>query len=152
MLQNLQDYTFNSEVSPKNFAHMVDWLLHWRKRDAELDFSLVLIDFKNPSELGNTLGAKRAMDLIKRVGNEIESALRTTDLLTRTRVSSFWVLLPKGLPDIVLKKLEPIIFAAQQDGMNASQLVVRKLVVPADLGDNDTSAPDLFKRMLLIEH
>jgi|WetSurMetagenome_2_1015567.scaffolds.fasta_scaffold66946_5 hypothetical protein len=151
MLQNLDGYTFNSEVPPEHFAHMVDWLLHWRKRNAELDFSLVLIDFKNPSELGNALGAKRAMDLVKRVGSEIENALRTTDLLTRTRVSCFWVLLPKGLPDIVLKKLEPILSAAQQDGMDASQLVIRKLVVPTDLAGNDATALDLFKRMLMIE-
>lgn len=146
MLEHLREYAFKSEVPPQHFAHMTDWLLNWRKRDAGLSFSLVLIDFKNPSELGNVLGAKYAMELIRRVGSEIESALRSTDLLCRTHVSSFWVLLPNGAPDIVLQKLEPILAAARQDGMDATQLLIRKLVVPGDVAD-DVCAADLFRQM-----
>lgn len=146
MLEHLKGYTFKSEVSPEHFAHMTDWLLSWRKRDVGLAFSLVLIDFKNPSELGNALGAKYAMELIRRIGSEIESALRSTDLLCRTHVSNFWVLLPNGAPDIVLQKLEPILAAARQDGMDATQLLVRKLLVPGDVAD-DVNAVDLFRQM-----
>lgn len=146
MLEHLKGYTFKSEVPPEHFAHMTDWLLSWRKRDAELSFSLVLIDFRNPSQLGNVLGAKYAMELIRRVGSEIESALRSTDLLCRTHVSSFWVLLPNGAPEIVLQKLEPILSAARQDGMDATQLLVRKLVVPGDMAD-DVGAAELFRQM-----
>lgn len=146
MLEYLRDYAYKSEIPPEHFAHMTDWLLNWRKRDAGLSFSLVLIDFRNPSELGNVLGAKYAMELIKRVGNEIESALRVTDLLCRTHVSSFWVLLPNGVPDIVLQKLEPILAAARQDGMDATQLRIRKLVVPDDVAESTTAA-DLLRRM-----
>ncbi len=146
MLEYLRDYAYKSEIPPEHFAHMTDWLLNWRKRDADLSFSLVLIDFRNPSELGNVLGAKYAMELIKRVGSEIENALRVTDLLCRTHVSSFWVLLPNGAPDIVLQKLEPILATARQDGMDATQLRIRKLVVPDDVVENSTAA-DLFRRM-----
>ena len=146
MLERLRDYAYKSEIPPEHFAHMTDWLLNWRKRDAGLSFSLVLIDFRNPSELGNVLGAKYAMELIKRVGSEIESALRVTDLLCRTHVSCFWVLLPNGVPDIVLQKLEPILAAARQDGMDATQLRIRKLVVPDDVAELTTAA-DRFRRM-----
>jgi len=146
MLEHLKGYTYQSEVPPEHFAHMTDWLLHWRKRDAGLTFALVLIDFRNPSELGNVLGAKYAMELIRRVGNEIESALRATDLLCRTHVSSFWVLLPNGAPEIVLQKLEPILAAARADGMDATQLLVRKLVVPGEVAD-DVCASELFRQM-----
>ena len=146
MLEYLRDYACKSEIPPEHFAHMTDWLLNWRKRDASLSFSLVLIDFRNPSDLGNVLGAKYAMELIKRVGNEIETALRVTDLLCRTHVSSFWVLLPNGVPDIVLQKLEPILAAARQDGMDATQLRIRKLVVPDDVAESTTAA-ELFRRM-----
>lgn len=146
MLEYLRDYAYKSEIPPEHFAHMTDWLLNWRKRDAGLSFSLVLIDFRNPTELGNVLGAKYAMELIKRVGSEIESALRVTDLLCRTHVSNFWVLLPNGVPDIVLQKLEPILAAARQDGMDATQLRIRKLVVPDDVADI-ASAAELFRRM-----
>lgn len=146
MLEYLREYAYKSEIPPEHFAHMTDWLLQWRKRDAGMAFSLVLIDFRNPSELGNVLGAKYAMELIKRVGHEIDNALRTTDLLCRTHVSSFWVLLPNGLPDRVLQKLEPILAAARQDGMDATQLRIRKLVVPGDAAEGATAA-DLFRQM-----
>lgn len=146
MLEYLKEYAYKSEVPPEHFAHMTDWLLNWRKRDGGLVFSLVLIDFKNPSELGNELGAKYAMELVRRVGHEIDSALRTTDLLCRTHVSSFWVLLPNGAPDIVLQKLEPILAAARQDGMDATQLRIRKLVIPGDVA-GDVSAAELFRQM-----
>lgn len=146
MLEYLKEYAYKSEVPPEHFAHMTDWLLNWRKRDAGLTFSLVLIDFKNPSELGNVLGAKYAMELVRRVGHEIDSALRTTDLLCRTHVSSFWVLLPNGAPDIVLQKLEPILSAARMDGMDATQLRIRKLGIPADVA-GDVSAAELFRQM-----
>lgn len=151
MRENLKEYTFKSEVSPEHFAHMTDWLLRWRKRDPDLGFSLVLIDFTNPSALGNALGAKYAMDLVRRVGGEINNALRHTDIFSRTRVSSFWVLLPKGDPDIVLSKLEPILSAARMDGMDATQLLVRKLSVPGDIA-SDVTAAELFTRMETSEH
>lgn len=150
MLEYLKEYAYKSEVPPEHFAHMTDWLLNWRKRDAGLSFSLVLIDFRNPSELGNVLGAKYAMELIRRVGHEIESALRTTDLLCRTHVSSFWVLLPNGAPDIVLQKLEPILSAARADGMDATQLRIRKLGIPAD-NAGDATAAELFRQMQAAE-
>ncbi len=130
---------------------MTDWLLQWRKRDPDLNFSLVLIDFNSPSELGNALGAKYAMELVQRVGNEINHALRHTDIFSRTRVSSYWVLLPKGDPDIVLSKLEPILSAARSDGMDATQLHVRKLSIPGD-NAGDVTAAELLTQMQSPEH
>lgn len=146
MLEHLREYAYKCEIPPEHFAHMTDWLLQWRKRDSGMAFSLVLIDFRNPSELGNVLGAKYAMELIKRVGHEIDTALRATDLLCRTHVSSFWVLLPQGAPDMVLQKLEPVLAAARQDGMDATQLRIRRLAVPGEVADNVTAA-ELFRQM-----
>ncbi|MCX8085330.1 MAG: hypothetical protein N3C63_00375 [Rhodocyclaceae bacterium] len=145
MLEHLKDYAYQREVSPEHFVHMVDWLLQWRKRDPALGFSLVLIDFKDPTALGNALGAKYAMDLVKRIEAEIQGALRTTDLLSRTRVSCFWILLPKGEPSIVLDKLAPILDAARRDGLDATQLNIVKVVVPRDIASDVTAAE-------LIEH
>lgn len=146
MLEHLREYAYRCEIPPEHFAHMTDWLLQWRKRDPGMAFSLVLIDFRSPTELGNVLGAKYAMELIKRVGHEIDAALRATDLLCRTPVSCFWVLLPQGAPDMVLQKLEPILAAARQDGMDATQLRIRKLVIPDD-GADDLTATELFRRL-----
>jgi GGDEF domain-containing protein len=146
MLEYLREYAYKCEIPPEHFAHMTDWLLLWRKRDPGMAFSLVLIDFRSPAELGNVLGAKYAMELIKRVGHELDAALRATDLLCRTHVSCFWVLLPHGAPDMVLQKLEPILAAARQDGMDATQLRIRKMVIPGDLAD-DVSAAELFRQM-----
>ena len=146
MLNHITHYTYQNEVSPERFAFMADWLLRWNKRDGGLEFSLVLIDFKSPVELGNALGAKRAMDLILRVGQEIDQSLRATDLLCRARASTFWVLLPKGAPDIVLQKLDPILYAARRDGLDATQLDIRTAIYPEELADCH-SAHDMFGRM-----
>lgn len=151
MLSHLKNYAYRSEVSPEHLVHMTDWLLQWRKRDPDLSFSIVLIDFKNPSDLGNALGAKYAMELIRRVGSEINSALRTTDMFSRAHVSSFWVLLPKGDPEIVLRKLEPILLAARRDGMDATQLNVRKIVIPTDIA-SDVTASEIFNQMQTSDH
>ena len=147
MIDNLQGYSFTTEVAPPQFAHMVDWLLSWRKRDESMNFSVLLIEFVNVADLGDMLGAKLAMALIKRTASEIQDALRNTDMLTRTRVSCFWVLLPNGRPDIVLRKLEPVIAAARADGMDASQLRVRKFVTPDDLENDISTSLDIFMHM-----
>lgn len=146
MLEYLKEYTYKCEVTPEHFAHMIDWLLLWQKRGPGISFALVLIDFKDPAALGNALGAKYARDLLKRIGSEIDGTLRTTDLLCRTRVSCFWVLLPKGEPDIVLNKLAPILDAARRDGMDATQLHIDKVVVPRDVA-SDITAAELFTHL-----
>jgi GGDEF domain-containing protein len=143
---HLSDYECQQEVSPENFAHKIDWLLKWRERDKTMEFSLVLIAFQEPSALGNALGAAGAMNLIRRVGREVSSVLRNTDLLCRTRVSSFWVLLPQGAPSIVLNKMEPILDAARADGLDATHLHIGKLSIPEDL-NGSTSAEELFVRL-----
>lgn len=146
MLEFLKDYTYKTEVMPEHFAHMTDWHLCWRKREPALTFSLVVIDFKDPEALGRELGAKYAMDLLRRIGTEIDSTLRTTDLLCRTRVSCFWVLLPNGEPDIVLTKLMPILEAAKKDGLDVTKLHVGKISVSEDFA-NDVTAAELFLRL-----
>jgi hypothetical protein len=146
MIEFLQNYTYKSEVPPEHFAHMTDWHLSWCKREPAVTFSLVLIDFKDPATLGNALGAKYAMDLLRRIGNEIHSTLRTTDLLCRTRVSCFWVLLPNGEPDIVLTKLAPILAAAKEEGLDATKLHVGTLSISQDIS-SDVTAAELFLRL-----
>lgn len=142
----LKDYEFNQEVSAEYFAYMTDWLLNWHRRDSSMTFSVVLIDFNEPAALGNALGAAYAMDLIRRLGREVASNLRSTDLLCRVRASTFWVLLPQGSPSIVLNKIEPILAAAREDGLAASQLLIGKISVPEDMHANIT-ALELFDRI-----
>lgn len=146
MLECLKNYEYKSEVPPEVFAHMTDWHLCWRKREPNTTFSLVLIDFKDPATLGSVLGAKYARDLLRHISNEIESTLRNTDLLCRTRVSCFWILLPNGEPDLVLNKLEPILTAAKEDGLDVTHLHVGKLHISGDFA-NDVTAAELFLRL-----
>lgn len=142
----LTDYEFTQEVSAEYFTYMTDWLLNWHRRDSSMTFSVVLIDFNEPAALGNALGAAYAMDLIRRLGREVASNLRSTDLLCRVRASTFWVLLPQGAPSIVLNKIEPILAAAREDGLAASQLLIGKISVPEDMHANIT-ALELFDRI-----
>ncbi|MDK9715121.1 MAG: hypothetical protein OEL86_13650 [Sulfuritalea sp.] len=146
MHDHLSNYTFKQEVSPDTFAYQTDWMLRWHARDRQMTFSLVLIDFHEPAALGNALGAPYAMNLLRRVGREVTETLRCTDLFCRSRVSSFWVLLPQGHPNIVLNKIEPILSAARADGLEASAMRTSKLSVPEDL-NGEASALELFKRL-----
>ena len=146
MRNHLNGYSYTQEVSPEQLAHMLDWSLRWHRRNETATFSLVLIDFHDPSALGNSLGAAYAMDLVRRVGREISSVLRSTDLFCRVRVSSFVVLLPQGSPSIVLNKIEPVLAVARADGLDASQMHIAKIAVPDDLVSEKT-AVDLFDRL-----
>ena len=142
----LSDYQYDQEVSPEKLAFMTDWMLRWHHRNKEFSFSLVLIDFQDPNALGNALGAAYAMNLIRRVSREVTDVLRNTDMFCRTRVSSFYVLLPQGAPSIVLNKIEPILTAARVDGLEASHLQIGKLSIPEDLS-GETAAAELFDRL-----
>lgn len=148
MREHLKEYRYSQHVSPELFAHQADWLLHWQSRDEAVPilFSLVLIDFVSPEELGNALGAPYAMRLIQEVDRGLGDALRSTDLLCRTHVSRFWVLLPHGSPGNVLGKLEPILAKARADGLDATHLRVATLTLPKDLR-GETSAIELFDRL-----
>lgn len=146
MREHLSGYKFEQEVSPDAFAYQTDWMLRWCARDKSMAFSLVLIDFHEPTALGNALGSVYAMNLIRRVGRELAETLRCTDLFCRIRVSSFWVLLPQGSPSIVLNKIEPLLAAARADGLAASALRTSKLSIPEDLR-GEVSAVELFDRL-----
>ena len=146
MRHHLNGYTYTQEVSVEQLAHMLDWSLLWHKRNQSATFSLVLIDFHDPSALGNSLGAAHAMALIRRVSRELTEVLRSTDLFCRVRVSSFVVFLPLGSPSIVLNKIEPVLAYARADGLDASQLHVAKIEVPDDLLAEKT-AVELFDRL-----
>lgn len=148
MREHLQEYRYSQHVSPEIFAHQTDWLLHWQSRDpaGPILFSLVLIDFVSPEELGDALGAPYAMQLIQQVDRSLGDALRSTDLLCRTHVSRFWVLLPHGAPGIVLNKLEPILAQARANGLDATHLRIATLALPKDL-NGASSALELFDRL-----
>lgn len=148
MREDLKEYRYSQHVSPELFAHQTDWLLRWQGRDLAVPnlFSLLLIDFVSPQELGDALGAPYAMQLIEQVDRRLGEALRSTDLLCRTHVSRFWVLLPHGAPGTVLGKLEPILSQARADGLSATHLRITTLTLPKDL-DGETSAVELFDRL-----
>jgi GGDEF domain-containing protein len=146
MREHLSNYRFGQEVSPEVFAHQTDWMLRYYARDQTRGFSLVMIDFHEPTALGNALGAAYAMTLLRRVGREVAEALRSTDLYCRIRVGSFFVLLPQGSPSIVLNKIEPLLATARADGLESSAMRTSMVSVPEDL-QGEASALDLFNRL-----
>ena len=151
MRSYLKDYKFKQEVSPKKIAHMTDWMLQWHLRDNTFDFSLVLIDFQDPAALGDALGAAHAMNLIYRIGDKVAEELRSTDMFCRVQVSSFLVLLPQGAPELILNKIEPVLVAAREDGLDESHLNIGRLSIPSDL-KRETTALELYDRLFLNEH
>ena len=151
MRSHLEGYRYHHEIAPTELAFMTDWMLHWHHRDKAFTFSLLLVDFYDTVALGNALGAAYAMDLIHRVSVEIAEVLRHTDVFSRPQACSFLMLLPHGSPDLVLHRIEPILSAAQKDGLEESHLHIGKMTVPDDL-QGETSAVALFDRLLTNKH
>jgi GGDEF domain-containing protein len=142
----LDGYEYQRNLTPEQFANMTDWLLQWQAREKDRSFSVVLIEFPDVGALGDALGAKLAAELIRRVEAEVIASLRNTDMMCRVRASTFWVLLPQGHPGAVVDRLDPILSAAREDGLDASHLTIAKLTV-SPTEKLDAHALRLFERV-----
>lgn len=121
----------------EKFLFALDWVLAVQARHAtDLRYSLVHIRFHDRKTLGDTYGARDALDMLMRVATLLQHALRKTDLVARDG-TDIWVLIPFVTHESVLAKVAQIVDIASAGGLDIVDRDLSVFTIPdaAGLGD-----------------
>ena len=102
----------------EKFLFALEWVLAMQARYAtSVRHSLVCIRFHNQKALGDTYGAKMALQMVADLAKQLRQAMRKTDLIARdgTRI---WVLIPFVTPESVLSKVSQMVEIAAENGLD----------------------------------
>ena len=110
----------------EKFLYVLEWVLAVQMRYASnLRHSLVCISFHDQKKLGDTYGAKDALQMLVDLAKQLRNSLRKTDLVARNG-TSVWVMIPFVTPESVLSKVSQIVEIAAANGIPHE---VRKIAV-----------------------
>lgn len=102
----------------EKFLYVLEWVLAVQMRYASnLRHSLVCIDFHDQKKLGDTYGAKDALQMLVDLAGQLRSSLRKTDLVARNG-TTIWVMIPFVTPESVLSKVSQIVEIAAGNGLD----------------------------------
>lgn len=102
----------------EKFLQVLDWVLAVQARHAtDLRYSLVRIRFHDVKTLGDTYGARDALEMLMRLAARLQHALRKTDLVARDG-TDIWVLVPFVTHESVIAKVAQIVGIASADGLD----------------------------------
>lgn len=105
-------------VAWEKFLYVLDWVLAVQVRYAtNLRHSLVCISFHDQKMLGDTYGAKDALQMLIDLAKGLRRSLRKTDLVARNG-TAIWVLIPFVTPESVLAKVAQIVEIAAANGLD----------------------------------
>lgn len=128
-------------VAWEKFLYVLDWVLALQRRYAtNLRHSLVCISFHDHKALGDTYGAKVALQMLVDLAQQLRLTLRKTDLVARDG-TSIWVLIPFVTPESVLAKVAQMVEIAAGNGLDIVDRDVSIFSVP-DSGILDELAFD----------
>jgi predicted signal transduction protein with EAL and GGDEF domain len=102
----------------EKFLYVLEWVLALQRRYANnLRHSLVCISFHDQRALGDTYGAKVALQMLVDLAKRLRESLRKTDLVARDG-TSIWVMIPFVTPESVLSKVAQIVEIAAENGLD----------------------------------
>jgi GGDEF domain-containing protein len=102
----------------EKFLYVLEWVLAVQVRYAtNLRHSLVCISFHGHKTLGDTYGAKDALQMLVDLAKQLRQSLRKTDLVARSG-TAIWVLIPFVTPESVLSKVAQIVEIAATNGLD----------------------------------
>jgi GGDEF domain-containing protein len=105
-------------VAWEKFLFVLEWVLSLQARYAtNLRHSLVCISFHDQKALGDTYGAKIALQMLVDLAKQLRQSLRKTDLVARDG-TSIWVLIPFVTPESVLSKVAQMVEIAANNGLD----------------------------------
>jgi GGDEF domain-containing protein len=102
----------------EKFLYVLEWVLALQARYAtNLRHSLVRISFHDQKALGDTYGAKVALQMLVDLATRLRQSMRKTDLVARDG-TSIWVLIPFVTPESVLAKVTQMVEIAADNGLD----------------------------------
>jgi GGDEF domain-containing protein len=102
----------------EKFLYVLEWVLAVQMRYASnLRHSLVCISFHDQKKLGDTYGAKDALQMLVDLAAQLRKSLRKTDLVARNG-TAIWVMIPFVTPESVLSKVSQIVEIAAGNGLD----------------------------------
>lgn len=102
----------------EKFLYVLEWVLAVQARYAtSLRHSLVCISFHDQKRLGDTYGAKDALQMLIDLAKQLRKSLRKTDLVARNG-TSVWVMIPFVTPESVLAKVSQIVEIGAANGLD----------------------------------
>lgn len=102
----------------EKFLYVLEWVLAVQARYAtSLRHSLVCISFHDQKRLGDTYGAKDALQMLVDLAKQLRQSLRKTDLVARNG-TSVWVMIPFVTPESVLAKVSQIVEIGAANGLD----------------------------------
>lgn len=109
----------------ENFLFALEWLLAVTKRyPGPVQFGLAHIAYSNPKLLGETYGAKVAVQQLDEVLDSVHKAFRKTDLVMRDG-AEFWLIVPfTAANEKISDKIKYILESAKLGGL---QIVERDI-------------------------
>lgn len=100
-------------VATPYFKQMLSWAAVTRERHDELVFSLILVEFLNPGEIVESMGATRAYLMLDEFARRLREMLRESDITTRTTEEKLWLFLPFTPPEGLAARLKKMVDEVQ---------------------------------------
>ncbi|MBL0167295.1 MAG: diguanylate cyclase [Propionivibrio sp.] len=125
------------------FMITLEWLMALHERNPEaLNFGLINVCFHNRESLGNTYGAKQALDMLCQLAKQLRQAFRKTDLVAREG-NDFWILVPYTSPQSVTERVTQLVELASDNGLDIvdRDLAVFNIPNPELLGNTALMTP-----------
>ncbi len=82
-------------VVPAYFNQLLNWSLLLNRRYSDESFSLIAMRLSNLPELSERLGRQKATQLVDALAGRLRQMVRSTDVTTRTALSTLWLFLPR---------------------------------------------------------
>lgn len=102
----------------EKFLYVLEWVLAVQARYAgNLRHGLVCISFRDQKKLGDTYGAKDALQMLIDLAKKLRQSMRKTDLVARNG-TAIWVMIPFVTPESVLSKVSQIVEIAATNGLD----------------------------------
>lgn len=132
----------------EKFLYVLEWVLAVQARYAgNLRHGLVRISFHDQRKLGDTYGAKDALQMLIDLANQLRHSMRKTDLVARNG-TAIWVMIPFVTPESVLAKVSQIVEIAAANGLDIVDRDISIYSIP-DAGilesENFASATDFLE-------
>ena len=138
----------NAEAREK-FLHTLEWLLAVTKRySGSLQFGLAMISHVDPKLLGETYGAKKAVQQLDEGLYSLRKAFRTTDLVARDGLD-FWILIPfPSADEKISDKIKYILESASLAGLQIVERDISIFLLPM----NDASVSENITPLQFLAH